>query len=1147
MLTISDSMKQAYNQYTTQRKSYIKIGDSSFFVQNLNIEADCYDEGNVIGNAISKIAKFEIETEYVNQLDEFEIFDGIWTGEKYEYISLGTFKLFEEKGTDDFFSSIIAYDKLVLFNSTYDSNLVVFPTTVYGLLQSICNQANVELYNTTIANGDQPLESNLFVEGESLKHILKAICQISGCFAIISEDKLKLLLKSSDTLTLEKYQISQPEYKRTTWKINQVVLGMTDIDGEYVKYPDDTEIQGSIHKLVINDNPFVYTQELRETYIQNIYNQVNGFGYIAFEANWEGMPFVEIGDSLIIDGNESIVLRYTLKSPKGLESTLSAPSIIDSVVEYVDNSNSINNRLRKTEYTVNKHDGKITALSSRVTTEVNTLNNKINGVSASFENFKDNEYINSIANLQDQIDGAIQFWNGSEIPTIDNYPANEWITEADKNNHRADIYTVIQDIDGEMKQGKSYRFDKVGNVWQWIELTDNELSAVQAIAQESLNKVNNILNTRQSVSGNSDLYLENALEHDAVEYGIDGKSYQETRSGKNKLPNIPDITREFFGVTASAIDNEITVTGTATNGGGRLNALIYFNLPAGSYKFGLTNSVQSSVCLSNTSTGALIISSSGNYANFTLNEETQITLGVNVLPDITYNDKFKAMIVPSDVTDYTYEQYGVMPSPDYPSEIESVGIYNEETGKYEIGIKVTGKNFLNVSSQYELTGNKIIKVNIPVGDYIINWDSITTTGTDNGMLLRFHYEDGTELQKAIWLDTGKNFTSISTTQRVVEITIYSQMTWANSQNATTIFNNLMISVDGGEYEPYKEKTTTIPLSEPLRSLPNGVKDKLYVQNNKLYVERYVGSVVLDGSENWSLTTPTHDGFTRYGVPAPVIKGQNLAISSHFIVGDTTSTSVTNLLEYRNTNYIFINTDVANTLETFKTWLSTHNTQVDYELATPITEELGDISIPLFEGINNVSLIANMDTNTNITYLLKTLLSGEYFTKTETQAYVQITEDKIVSEVGTKIDGVSTTSGNQYQELLKKFDGYTPQSNFATLENSVKQIQTDTYTKTEINTKLTDGSVTKVLTTSGTFDENGMHYEKTGAKTSSTVNEKGIEVDSTTTGEELLFAGYDEEINQTIVRTENLTVRKYLVIGENSRIEDYGNGGGVFIL
>ena len=94
-----------------------------------------------------------------------------------------------------------------------------------------------------------------------------------------------------------------------------------------------------------------------------------------------------------------------------------------------------------------------------------------------------NTYVdNNIQNLQNQIDGAIQFWNGANIPTLNNYPANQWTTEADRTNHQADIYTVIQDVSGELKQGKSYRFDKVSGTWQWIELTDNELSAVQALA-----------------------------------------------------------------------------------------------------------------------------------------------------------------------------------------------------------------------------------------------------------------------------------------------------------------------------------------------------------------------------------------------------------------------------------------------------------------------------------------------------------------------------------------------------------------------------------------------------------------------------------------------------------------------------------------
>lgn len=367
MLTVSNSIKQAYNQYTTQRKSYIQVGNNSFFVQNLDVSADAYDEGNVIGNAIAKIAKFDIETEYVKGLDEFELFDGIWTGNQYEYVSLGTFKLFNEEGTDDFFSSITAYDKMINFNKEYDPLQTPYPTTLFGLLQNIGSQAGVELENISISNGEQTILSNPFVEKETLKMILNAICQVSGNFGIISKDKLKLLLKGTETLELSKYQLSNPEYKRTTWKINQVVLGMKDVEGEYVLRQDDEDIEkNGVHKLVINDNPFVYNQELREAYIDNLFNQVRGFGYVAFDTKWEGLPFVELGDLLNIDGKESIVLRYNLKSPQGLNSTLSAPSIIDSVVEYVDNSNSIANRQKRTEIAVDKANQKIEALASEV-------------------------------------------------------------------------------------------------------------------------------------------------------------------------------------------------------------------------------------------------------------------------------------------------------------------------------------------------------------------------------------------------------------------------------------------------------------------------------------------------------------------------------------------------------------------------------------------------------------------------------------------------------------------------------------------------------------------------------------------------------------------------------------------------------------
>lgn len=376
MIAVNNKIKNAYNQYTTQRKSKIRFGNNEYFIQNMDLYADAYDEGNIVGNTIAKTLKFDIETQYVRGLDEFELLDGIWTGEEYEYVNLGTFKLFEEQGTDDFFSSITAYDKLILFNEVYNPIQTMYPTTIYGLLQNICEQAGVTLGTQSIANGDKILNGNVFVEGETLKDVLKAICQISGNFAVISNDTLKLKLQGEDNIVLSKYQLSKPEYKRTTWKVNQVVLGMQDIIGEYVLKQDDEDVElNGVHKIVINNNPFVYNQDLRQSYIDELFDALKGFGYVAFETNFEGLPYIELGDSLTIDGYESLVLRYELKSPDGLNSMLQAPSIIDSVIDYVNNTDDIDNKQRRTEYRVNKAEGTITQLT-QVTTDIrNDINN----------------------------------------------------------------------------------------------------------------------------------------------------------------------------------------------------------------------------------------------------------------------------------------------------------------------------------------------------------------------------------------------------------------------------------------------------------------------------------------------------------------------------------------------------------------------------------------------------------------------------------------------------------------------------------------------------------------------------------------------------------------------------------------------------
>lgn len=529
MIVVSDKIKESYNKFTTQRKSYIQIGDNSFFIQNLDVQADAYNDGNVIGNAIAKIAKFDIETENVKGIEEFELFDGIWTGNQYEYISLGKFKLFDEEGTDDFFSSITAYDKLIDFNKQYIPNLISFPISLYDFLKAICQQAGIELENASIPNGDKVLNENLFVENETLKLILNSICQISGNYAIISNNKLKLLLKGEEKIILSKSQISSPEFKRTTWKINQVILGMSDIEGEYSIRQDAEDIKiNGIHKLVINDNPFVYSQDLREEYIDALFEQVKGFGYEAFNTNWEGLSYVELGDLLEIDGHESIVLRYNIKSPNGLESTLEAPSIIDSVVTYVDNSNSIKNHQKRTEYKVNKHEQYIEQLVSDMYEEDGVINENFTKILQDIENIINNVQNSGGSNL---IKNSVMFAYDNE------YIPNDWEVEGEGT---LNIQSSSEAYSAGSLSGHIFTLnDKI--VRQKIDVkVDNN---------DSIEKIYYTFNTKikKGLDGNCYVKIYNSIEEYLIELQEGEESFYGDYEIKGLLPKDSYYIIEFYG------------------------------------------------------------------------------------------------------------------------------------------------------------------------------------------------------------------------------------------------------------------------------------------------------------------------------------------------------------------------------------------------------------------------------------------------------------------------------------------------------------------------------------------------------------------------------------------------------------------------
>ena len=438
MKIVSDNLKNALDRPTTQRKGRILVNGNYYDVYNVEYYADCYDEGNAIGNAIASQLDFDLP--YMSRFDTFQYFDGVWTGNEYEYVDFGTFTVFDEKDQDEFNKHITAFDNLIKFNTPFVDKQD-YPKTLYEELVNVCEQAGVELENSNIVNGSFIVENNQFVGGENLKTVLKAICGISGNYAIIKDNKVKLQLRNETDVIIKKTHHKPITWKRRSYGFNQLIIGMKDIEGEYSIRQDENDIAiNGVHKLVINDNPFAYTQDKREELIDELFAQIKGFGYVPYELQGEWLNYLEVGDTINLEGIETTVLRINGKSPKSLESLMSAPAIIDSAVEYSENTSDIRNVLKNTQIIVNKHEGQIT----QVVKSVEETTGKVNSVELGLNDQQ--ARIDILATNIDETNGDIK-----EVKTGKGYTFNnEGLNISDPNE---DFNTLITNRATQYKNG----------------------------------------------------------------------------------------------------------------------------------------------------------------------------------------------------------------------------------------------------------------------------------------------------------------------------------------------------------------------------------------------------------------------------------------------------------------------------------------------------------------------------------------------------------------------------------------------------------------------------------------------------------------------------------------------------------------------
>lgn len=388
----------------------------------------------------------------------------------------------------------------------------------------------------------------------------------------------------------------------------------------------------------------------------------------------------------------------------------------------------------------------------------------------------------------------------------------------------------------------------------------------------------------EEVEGNPCI-IENSKGRNLKDYKIYGNSYQATRSGRNLLPYpYSRTTTTTNGVTFTDNgDGSVTVNGTAT-----ANATWYFysdtkNLING-LKIGDTVTVsidcdktwvQSPATMNivcnyyNSETtmkdGGCVVNSTTKYKTITIGDDwVGIGMYIVVYSGQTINNITLRPQVELGSTATEYEQYGVSPSPDYQSEVQSVGDLvesGEYAGKYAIPVVNRGKNLVELPEFYNASGISVnyqdeiyhivpnengtanvvsLKntLNLKAGETVTISCKINHKGNRvNG--LRVYSIDLQYTSITYVGSTGKGSTVVPST----ELTKYSY-TYTASKDMTLYFQIYVhgfIDEDGDgtsdrhpidfsdfqieygtvatEYEPYRGiETTHIYLNEPLRKV-----------------------------------------------------------------------------------------------------------------------------------------------------------------------------------------------------------------------------------------------------------------------------------------------------------------------------------------
>ena len=336
-----------------------------------------------------------------------------------------------------------------------------------------------------------------------------------------------------------------------------------------------------------------------------------------------------------------------------------------------------------------------------------------------------------------------------------------------------------------------------------------------------------------------------------------------------------------------------------------------------------------------------------------------------------------------------------------------------------------------------------------------------------------------------------------------------------------------------------------------------VADSLEVNHGTL--EKRIGKIILDGTTG-TFTAPdnSNENFIQVNIQIPNIEFQCSSVGDEFLCthfsyyekATSTGKEREGLKLFNSGNYyafVFsVSTTIATTIEEFKNRLRENPITIYYILKEPETIHLTPTKIPLFENENHLTLLEDIETKTDIKYHRIHVFNEAFYTKEETNAQLEIK----ANEINLGVESNKTELKNGFLEINEKFGNYALQQVLVEQINSVLAKITDSEARISILNQTIQNGVPITKTETGyTFDINGLNISSTDAEVNSTLSSLGLSILDNISKEVLLYAGYDKDLQETIVKARNMIIEKYFTVA-HCRIEEFkdpvlGIGTGFF--